>query len=146
MSGMTVGLWIFAILLFLLAIRVHVGVGMFLGGAAAFLTDHNCSRSEAVFLPFLGRVAAVNMGPAVLALRAKAPIIPVFLLRRPDGRYEYLVEPPLETAGLTGGITSGRLQNKVIWLANCPACDKLSDFVGREEGIAVHSIALLVRS
>jgi len=37
MSGMTVGLWIFAILLFLLAIRVHVGVGMFLGGAAAFL-------------------------------------------------------------------------------------------------------------
>ena len=32
MSGMTVGLWIFAILLFLLAIRVHVGVGMFLRG------------------------------------------------------------------------------------------------------------------
>lgn len=41
-------------------------------GYAAFLADHNTSRSEAFFLPFLGEEAAVNKGPAVLAVRAKA--------------------------------------------------------------------------
>ena len=33
MSGMAIGLWIFAGLLVLLAMRIHVGVGMFVGGA-----------------------------------------------------------------------------------------------------------------
>jgi KDO2-lipid IV(A) lauroyltransferase len=72
------------------------------GGITAFLVDHNCSRDEAVFLPFLGEVAAVNMGPALLALRAKALVFPACLLRLGDGRYRLHIEAPLDCATLTG--------------------------------------------
>lgn len=71
------------------------------GGMTAFLVDHNSSSSEAVFLPFLGAVAAVNMGPALLALRAGALVQPVFLLREGDG-YVLHTEPWLDTAELEG--------------------------------------------
>jgi Lauroyl/myristoyl acyltransferase len=74
------------------------------GGLAAFLVDHNTSRKEAVFLPFLEDTAAVNMGPASLALRTKAAVYPVFLLR--DGRGGHIMHafPPLRTAELQGPI------------------------------------------
>lgn len=72
------------------------------GGISAFLVDHNCRRAEAEFLPFLGRTAAVNKGPAILALRAKAEVWPIFLLRLPDDRLRCVTLPPLDTAGLAG--------------------------------------------
>jgi KDO2-lipid IV(A) lauroyltransferase len=68
----------------------------------AFLVDHNCSREEAVFLPFLGKTAAVNMGPALLALRSKALVLPVFLLREEGMQYRFQVGEALDTATLTG--------------------------------------------
>ena len=74
------------------------------GGVAAFLVDHNCSRKEAVFLPFLEDIAAVNIGPANLALRTKASVYPVFLLRDGKGGHVLHILPPLRTSGLTGGI------------------------------------------
>ena len=70
-------------------------------GYAAFLADHNTSRSEALFLPFLGEEAAVNKGPAVLAVRAKALVWPLVLIRDGD-RYRMLMEEPLDTALLEG--------------------------------------------
>ena len=70
-------------------------------GIVAFLVDHNAPRSEALFLPFLGEEAAVNMGPALLAVRAEALIWPVFLLREGDD-YVLHLQPPLDTAALTG--------------------------------------------
>ena len=73
-------------------------------GFTAFLVDHNCSRKEAVFLPFLEDIAAVNVGPALLALRAKAVIYPVFLLRDGMGGHFLHMEPPLRTADLEGSI------------------------------------------
>lgn len=73
-------------------------------GVAAFLVDHNTSRKEAVFLPFLGDTAAVNMGPASLALRTKAAVYPVFLLRDGKGGHILHLLPPLRTAELTGSI------------------------------------------
>ncbi len=75
------------------------------GGVAAFLVDHNCNRREAVFLPFLGRDAAVNVGPALLALRGKALVVPVFLLRTENGAYSLNVHKALDTTALTGGIS-----------------------------------------
>lgn len=73
-------------------------------GVAAFLVDHNCSRKEAVFLPFLGDIAAVNAGPAMIALRAKAVVYPVFLLRDGKGGHILHVHDPLRTGELTGSI------------------------------------------
>lgn len=72
------------------------------GGMAAFLVDHNCRRGEAEFLPFLGQVAAVNKGPAILALRAKAEVWPIFPIRLPGGRVHVVVFEPLDTEILDG--------------------------------------------
>lgn len=73
-------------------------------GVVAFLVDHNTSRKEAVFLPFLGETAAVNMGPASIALRTKAAVCPVFLIRDGNGKHILHMLPPLHTEGLSGDI------------------------------------------
>ncbi|MDL2316114.1 DUF374 domain-containing protein [Desulfovibrio sp. OttesenSCG-928-A18] len=93
--------------------------GLRAGGVAAFLVDHNSNRKEAVFLPFLEDTAAVNVGPAILALRAKATVFPVFLIRDDKPAMEPAAEgavmsargshilyilPPLRTAELRGSI------------------------------------------
>ncbi|WP_462327279.1 lysophospholipid acyltransferase family protein [Desulfobaculum sp.] len=72
------------------------------GGMTGFLVDHNCSTSEAVFLPFLKDFAAVNMGPALLAVRAKACICPIFMLRDEKGGYVIHSEDYLDTRELEG--------------------------------------------
>ncbi len=72
-------------------------------GVVAFLVDHNTHQDEAFFLPFLGETAAVNKGPAILAVRAKALVLPVFLERRKN-QYILWVEEPLDTAILKGNM------------------------------------------
>jgi KDO2-lipid IV(A) lauroyltransferase len=74
------------------------------GGVAAFLVDHNTNRREAVFLPFLEDTAAVNMGPASIALRAKAAVYPVFLLRDGKGGHVLHMLAPLHTENLEGNV------------------------------------------
>ncbi|MBR6673396.1 MAG: lysophospholipid acyltransferase family protein [Mailhella sp.] len=70
-------------------------------GIAAFLVDHNAMRREAIFIPFLGEEAAVNAGPALLAVRGKALVWPVVLTR--EGKdYVFRLQKPLDTEELTG--------------------------------------------
>ncbi len=69
---------------------------------SAFLVDHNCRREEAMFLPFLERMAAINVGPALLALRGKALVWPVFIVRAEPGRYRFIFDDPLDTQELRG--------------------------------------------
>ena len=76
------------------------------GGKSAFLVDHNCKRAEAEFLPFLGRTAAVNKGPAILAMRAKAEVWPIFLVRSSQDRFRFVTLSPLDTTDLTGSRSS----------------------------------------
>ncbi len=70
-------------------------------GIVAFLVDHNTRRNEAEFLPFLNEEAAVNVGPALLAVRGKALVWPVVLLRDGDD-YVFRLQKPLDTAELSG--------------------------------------------
>ena len=70
-------------------------------GIVAFLVDHNTKTNEAAFLPFLGEEAAVNMGPALLAVRGKALVWPV-VLERDGSDYVFRLQKPLDTAELTG--------------------------------------------
>ena len=70
-------------------------------GIVAFLVDHNTKKNEAEFLPFLGEEAAVNMGPALLAVRGKALVWPV-VLERDGADYVFRLQKPLDTAELTG--------------------------------------------
>ena len=72
------------------------------GGVVGFMVDHNCMRDMAVFLPFLGRIAAVHKGPAVLAMLSKATIWPTFCLRRPDGRFDFHMDWPLDAVKVEG--------------------------------------------
>lgn len=74
------------------------------GGACGFLVDHNCRRDEAVFLPFLGKVAAVNMGPALLAVRTNATVWPVSMIRKPGPRYVFHLGEPCAVDQFTGEI------------------------------------------
>ena len=83
-------------------------------GVSAFLVDHNCRSREALFLPFLGRTAAVNMGPALLAVRSRAMVWPVFLTREPEGRYKGHVLAPLDTRELSGS-TRDRVRETALF-------------------------------
>ena len=73
-------------------------------GVAAFLVDHNCLEKEAVFLPFLGKVAAVNRGPAMLAVKTRAAVFPAFLLREQGGRFSLHLAEPLLPGDLSGSV------------------------------------------
>lgn len=72
MSGMAIGLWVLAALLMLLAIRVHVGVGMFLGGAAAFVAMNEGDPAALLFT--LNTAAYARLSNYDLA------VVPLFML------------------------------------------------------------------
>ncbi len=57
----------------------------------ALLPDQNAGD---VFVPFFRRLAGTVAGPAVLALRTGAPILPVFCTRQPDDTYLFELLPP----------------------------------------------------
>ena len=57
----------------------------------AMLPDQNAGD---VFVPFFGRLAGTVAGPALLALRSGAPILPVFCTRQPDNTYLFEMLPP----------------------------------------------------
>jgi KDO2-lipid IV(A) lauroyltransferase len=66
------------------------------GEVIAILLDQNTHHREAVFVPFLGRPAAVNFGAALIALKTGAPVIPGFSVREGGGRHRALIRPPVE--------------------------------------------------
>ncbi|MDO9195406.1 TRAP transporter large permease [Rhodoferax sp.] len=72
MSGMAIGLSIFGGLLALLALRVHVGVGMLLGGAAGFLAINGGNPSSLLFT--LNHLAYARLSNYDLA------VVPLFML------------------------------------------------------------------
>jgi KDO2-lipid IV(A) lauroyltransferase len=66
------------------------------GRMVGILLDQNASRHEGVFVPFFGRPASTSRAMAVLALRTRTPIVPVFARREPGARHRVVVQPPLE--------------------------------------------------
>ena len=66
--------------------------------AVAFLIDQHMQPADAVYVDFFNRPAATTSALAALALRTGAPVVPVFALPLPGGRfrmvYEHAVEPP----------------------------------------------------
>jgi KDO2-lipid IV(A) lauroyltransferase len=66
--------------------------------AVALLIDQHIQSSDAVYVDFFNRPAATTSALAALALRTGAPVVPVFALPQPGGRfrmvYEHAVEPP----------------------------------------------------
>ena len=56
------------------------------GELVAMLVDQAPERSRATIrMPFLGQIAAVDLAPALIAMRARAPLVAAFARRRADG-------------------------------------------------------------
>ena len=68
------------------------------GEGVAMLIDQHMHSSDAIWVDFFQRPAATTSTLAALALRTGAPVVPVFALPLPGGRfrmvYEHPVEPP----------------------------------------------------
>ena len=66
--------------------------------AVAVLIDQHMQSADAIYVDFFNRPAATTSALAALALRTGAPVVPVFALPQPQGRfrmvYEHPVEPP----------------------------------------------------
>jgi KDO2-lipid IV(A) lauroyltransferase len=61
----------------------------------ALLIDQHLHSADAVYVDFFDRPAATTSALAALALRTGAPVIPVFALPLPRGRYRFVYERPV---------------------------------------------------
>lgn len=70
------------------------------GEMTALLMDQNVAMREGVFADFFGHPACTNAGLALLALKTKAPVVPVFLAREEHGFTAHFLPPlPLRETG-----------------------------------------------
>lgn len=60
-------------------------------GVIGVLLDQNVSWKEGIFVDFFGRPACTSDGLAQMALKSEAPVVPAFLVRKPDGRYRLII-------------------------------------------------------
>mgnify|MGYP002672748090 FL=1 len=51
---------------------------------------------DGIFVPFLGKMASTPNGPAYFSRKFKAPIVPIFIVRKPDGYgHKAIVRDPI---------------------------------------------------
>jgi KDO2-lipid IV(A) lauroyltransferase len=95
------------------------------GGALGVLIDQDL-RDEGVWVPFFGRLAHTPVGPAQIALRQRAVVLPTFGERLEDGTHRVTVAPPLAlpadptaaTAAMTAAIEAQvrRRPEQWVWM------------------------------
>ena len=61
-----------------------------------FILDQNMIRTEGVFVDFFGKPACTTPGLAYMSAQSAAPVVPVFMIRRENGRHLVKVLPPLD--------------------------------------------------
>ena len=84
------------------------------GRAVAVLNDQYARRSRGTFVPFFGVRASTSLGPAVLALRSGAPVVPVYTVREGPDHHRVVIRPPLETPD-----TGDRRKDAELLTARC---------------------------
>jgi KDO2-lipid IV(A) lauroyltransferase len=72
------------------------------GECIGILLDQDAGR-DGVFVPFLGRPASTSRALAVLAIKTRAPVLPAFIHRLPDGGHELVLDPEIPLA-ITGDL------------------------------------------
>ena len=104
-----------------------VGEALRRNRVVAMLIDQD-TRGPGVFVPFFGRPAHTPPGAALLALRARVPVVSVFMERRPEGGHLVRVSPvPAElprgrdgvrelTARLTAAIEAQIRRSPAEWV------------------------------
>lgn len=75
------------------------------GGVVGLLVDQYTSRKRAVEVPFFGKLALSHKGPALVALRTGAPMVPAFLCRDKErpGHFQIHLHPPVAVDRSGGG-------------------------------------------
>ncbi len=66
------------------------------GEMLGFILDQNMINTEGIFVEFFGRPACTTPGLAFLSAHARAPVLPVFMLRMPDGAHLVRIQPAIE--------------------------------------------------
>ncbi len=84
-------------------------------GMVGFLADQD-AHGEGVFVDFFGRPASTNRGPAVFALKTKAPIIMSYIVREKDNTQTLYFEPELPLVD-TGDFEADVKKNTENWTA-----------------------------
>ena len=77
------------------------------GELVGVLMDQNVAQREGVFVPFFGRPACTNKGLAMIVLKTKTPMIPIFMVRLSNGTHRVIVKPEIPL------IQTGHLKNDV---------------------------------
>jgi KDO2-lipid IV(A) lauroyltransferase len=72
------------------------------GHGVAMLIDQHMHSPDAIWVNFFERPAATTSTLAALALRTGSPVIPVFALPLPGGRYKFVYEAPVEPPAAEG--------------------------------------------
>lgn len=65
------------------------------GRTVAILIDQGVRRTEAVEVQFLGRCTMATPAAALLALRGRMPVVPIFCVRADGGHYVLKVQSPI---------------------------------------------------
>jgi KDO2-lipid IV(A) lauroyltransferase len=65
------------------------------GKGVAVLIDQHIMSRDAIYVDFFSRPAATTSAVAALALRTGAPVVPVFALPAPHGRFRLIYEHPV---------------------------------------------------
>ena len=82
------------------------------GKAVAILYDQDAPRDEGVFVPFFGRLASTRDGPVRIALRTRAPVLPIFLHRiGTSSTHVAQFRPPLELVRPEGDVEGAIREN-----------------------------------
>ena len=63
------------------------------GKVLGFLADQDAGYNG-VFIKFLGKMAATPLGPAVFARKFKSPVVPAFIVRKPEGGHRVIIQKP----------------------------------------------------
>ena len=79
------------------------------GECIGILLDQDAGRTG-VFVPFLGHPASTSRALAVLALKTRAPVVPAFIHRLPDGDHDLVLDPEIPLA-ITGDLDHDILVN-----------------------------------
>ncbi len=65
------------------------------GEIVAVTLDQNMRRHRGIFVDFFGQPACTTPGLAHLAFQSKAPVIPIYSIRQPNGRHAVYILPAL---------------------------------------------------
>jgi len=64
------------------------------GRLIGLLADQDAGPNG-LFIKFLGKMSSTPTGPTIFAKKFKVPVVPIFIVRKPEGGHRVIMHPPL---------------------------------------------------